>query len=76
VPVLKDLPWWVFGLRYLFGYDATNYKKKELVVLMRAQMVPLLEDRLKAGPAQQTLENALKDINQDLQKRTTQKKVQ
>ena len=21
VPFLKDLPWYVFGLRYLFGYD-------------------------------------------------------
>ncbi len=76
VPVLKDLPWWVLGLRYLFGFDATSYKKKELVVLMRAQMVPLLEDRLKAAPVQQGLDNVLKDMNQDLQKRTTQKKVQ
>jgi len=22
VPLLKDLPWWVFGLRYIFGYDS------------------------------------------------------
>jgi type IV pilus assembly protein PilQ len=74
VPVLKDLPWWVFGLRYLFGFDATDYKKKELVVLMKAQMVPLLEDRLKSAPKQEGLDVIRKEMNQDLQKRIEQKK--
>lgn len=73
VPVLKDLPWWVLGLRYLFGYDATDYKKKELVVLMKAQMVPLLEDRMKSAPVQQGIDAIRKDMNQDLQKRVDQK---
>lgn len=74
VPVLKDLPWWVFGLRYLFGFDATDYKKKELMVLMKAQMVPLLEDRLKSVPKQESLDVIRKEMNQDLQKRIEQKK--
>lgn len=73
VPVLKDLPWWVFGLRYLFGYDATNYKKKELVVLMRAQLVPLLEDRLKDKPTVEGLQRAINEMNQDLEKRNAAK---
>jgi type IV pilus assembly protein PilQ len=24
IPFLKDLPWWVFGLRYIFGYDKSE----------------------------------------------------
>lgn len=74
VPVLKDLPWWVFGLRYLFGFDAVDYKKKELVVLMKAKMVPLLEDRFKSAPRLEGLDAIRKDMNQDLQKRIEQKK--
>ena len=73
VPVLKDLPWWVFGLRYLFGFDATSYKKKELVVLMRAQMVPRLEERLKAAPANK-LQGAINEMNKELEKSSTSKK--
>lgn len=73
VPVLKDLPWWVFGLRYLFGFDAIDYKKKELVVLMKAQMVPLLEDRLKSVSRPEGLDAIRKEMNEDLQKRMPKK---
>lgn len=73
VPLLKDLPWWVFGLRYLFGFDATNYKKKELVVLMRAEMVPTLEDRLGQKP-KDVLQGTIKEMNEDLRKRSASKK--
>ncbi|HEX9614663.1 MAG TPA: hypothetical protein VGA55_04125, partial [Bacteroidota bacterium] len=30
IPLLKDLPWWFFGLRYIFGYDRNQVTKKEL----------------------------------------------
>ena len=33
VPLLKDLPWWVFGLRYIFGYDSKQVIKRELMIL-------------------------------------------
>jgi len=46
VPILKDLPWWFFGLRYLFGSDKTTLVKKELVILIKAELVPTLKDRL------------------------------
>lgn len=46
VPFLKDLPWYVFGLRYLFGSDETRISKKELVILLKAELVPTLKDRL------------------------------
>lgn len=36
VPLLKDLPWWVFGFRYLFGYYKYEKKERELVIMMKA----------------------------------------
>lgn len=46
VPFLKDLPWYVFGLRYLFGYDREEVKKKELVILLKADLLPTLQERI------------------------------
>ncbi len=49
IPFLKDLPWWVFGIRYLTGSDKVATVKKELVILIKAELVPTLKERL-AGP--------------------------
>jgi general secretion pathway protein D len=46
VPYLKDLPWYVLGLRYLFGYDKEEVTKKELVILLKAELVPSLQERI------------------------------
>lgn len=46
IPFLKDLPWWVFGIRYLTGSDETVERKKELVILLKAELIPTLKERL------------------------------
>ena len=46
IPYLKDLPWWFFGLKYLFGYDSYNTIKKELLIIIRVDLVPTLEERM------------------------------
>lgn len=46
VPILRDLPWWVFGLRYLFGYEEETVDKKELIILLKATVVPSIEKRM------------------------------
>ena len=48
IPFLKDLPWWFFGLRYVFGYERKIVIKKELLVLIRADLLPSLADRYEA----------------------------
>ena len=45
IPFLKDLPWWVFGIRYLTGSDETVVRKKELIILLQAELVPTLKER-------------------------------
>jgi len=46
VPFLKDLPWYVLGLRYIFGYNKEEIKKQELVILLKADLVPTLQERI------------------------------
>jgi len=48
VPFLKDLPWWFFGLRYVFGYERKITTKKELLILLKADLLPSLADRFEA----------------------------
>lgn len=57
VPFLKDLPWYVLGLRYIFGYDKEELTKKELVILLKAELVPTLQERI----TQRTREDEIVD---------------
>ena len=45
IPVLKDLPWWVFGLRYIFGKQATITTRRELLMVLRARLIDGLPQR-------------------------------
>ncbi|SHF66211.1 type IV pilus assembly protein PilQ [Fodinibius roseus] len=45
IPLLKDLPGWFFGMRYLFGYNSEDRIEQELVILMKASIEPRLSDR-------------------------------
>lgn len=44
IPILKDIPL----IKYLFGYNSTEYVTQELVVLIQATLVPTLEERMNA----------------------------
>ncbi|MEG8946649.1 type II secretion system protein GspD [Rosettibacter firmus] len=46
VPILKDLPWWVFGLKYIFGYDQKTVTTKEIIILIKAEILPPLKERI------------------------------
>jgi general secretion pathway protein D len=48
IPVLKDLPWWVLGLRYLTGSDNNSVQTKELIILIKADILPTLRERFDA----------------------------
>ncbi len=45
IPILKDLPWWLFGLRYLAGFNSSDIIKKELIIIIKAELVPSLVNR-------------------------------
>lgn len=68
VPILKDLPGWFLGLRYLFGYESTSSSVQELVILIKATLLPTLEERL-ASPLisnQELLEERRTQFEEDL----------
>jgi len=46
IPILKDLPWWVFGIRYLTGYNSVDRKERELVITIKAEIVDSALNRL------------------------------
>jgi type IV pilus assembly protein PilQ len=46
IPILKDLPWWVLGIRYLTGSDQKIVRKKEVVILIKTELMPSLKERL------------------------------
>lgn len=45
VPILKDLPPWAFGLRYLFGFSSDDYSMRELVIVVQASIEPSIKER-------------------------------
>jgi general secretion pathway protein D len=69
VPLLKDLPWWFFGLRYIFGSDQTITRKKELVILLEVEILPTLKERLTSVSKSKNL------IQDQIQKNKEQIKV-
>jgi type IV pilus assembly protein PilQ len=68
VPFLKDLPWWVFGLRYIFGSEDIVTTKKELVISIKAELLPTLKERL-AGV------HPANPINEELEKNRQKLKI-
>lgn len=66
VPILKDLPWWFFGVRYLFGYNSVHTVQKELVIIIKAEIVPSILTRVKAKI---NMQNYLKERREILEKR-------
>jgi len=45
IPILKDLPPWFLGLRYLFGFNSEDYVMRELVILVQAEIEPSIPER-------------------------------
>ncbi len=71
IPLLKDLPWWFFGLRYVFGFDKVTDTKQELIILLKAEVVPTLEERFaqKEKVSEDVLKKTLKEFESDMERR-------
>ncbi len=55
VPVLKDLPWWFFGLRYVFGSESTIKTKNELIILLKAELSDPIRVRMRHPQTRQEI---------------------
>lgn len=46
IPFLKDLPWWVFGIKYLTGYNSYEQHNREMIVILKAEIYDPIEKRM------------------------------
>lgn len=67
VPLLKDLPTWFFGLRYLFGFDRREVSKKELVILLKVNVVPSIRRRTVEKAAMKRGMDLIEEKSQEFQ---------
>lgn len=74
IPFLKDLPWWVFGIRYLTGSDQASIVKKELVILIKLELLPMLKDRAKFPVETNVIESSLNALRERAKKNQPEKK--
>ena len=71
IPFLKDLPWWFFGLRYVFGSEVSSSQKDELIILLKAEIVPTIQERIadKLHRNENLIEKTRKEFDEDMAKR-------
>jgi type IV pilus assembly protein PilQ len=70
VPVLKDLPWWFFGFRYIFGSESKTKSKSELIVLLKAELSSPIRARLSTHQTQQEiLDNKRREYGKEFNKK-------
>ncbi len=46
IPFLKDLPWWVLGIRYLSGFNQTQRNVGEMIIILKVEILDTLEERI------------------------------
>lgn len=68
IPFLRDLPWWVFGIRYLAGYDSKEVAKKEIIMLIKAEILPSLKDRVSKQKNADVLKKELQENTEAVEK--------
>ncbi|MDP8268095.1 MAG: type II and III secretion system protein [Candidatus Tenebribacter davisii] len=63
IPILKDLPWWFFGLKYLFGYETETVTIREMIIIIKAEIVDHVNDRKKFMiPTNEQIDKERKDM--------------
>ena len=45
IPILKDLPWWVFGIRYLTGFNKTEKASSEMIIILQVEILMTIDER-------------------------------
>ncbi|WP_212747560.1 SPOR domain-containing protein [Fodinibius saliphilus] len=68
IPILKDLPPWFFGLRYLFGYNSSDTQMRELVILLQADLEPTIPERIDEDGDYKDKYEVLQDERQRMRK--------
>jgi len=65
IPFLKDLPWWVLGLRYLTGFNKKEHNVREMIIIIKAEIVKPISDRVNES---RSLKQRLKEHQEETSK--------
>lgn len=68
IPFLKDLPPWVFGLRYVFGYTQRQVTQKELLIVLQARLLDTIEARADRPFRRNMIQQKRREVEEDLQR--------
>lgn len=76
IPFLKDLPWWVFGIRYLTGYDSETLEKREIIILIKTSILPTLKERIEQKKNENLIRQTIDETEKEIEshKSNTMKK--
>lgn len=74
IPFLRDLPWWFLGLRYIFGYDQETVSQKEIILLIKADILPSLKERMSKPKDPTALKKAIENQLNEMEKLQEQSK--
>ena len=78
IPFLRDLPWYVFGLRYIFGSEINADTKDELIILLKAEVIPTIEERVadKLKNNESLIERTQKQMEEENARRKPKQKIE
>ncbi|MEM9665891.1 MAG: type II and III secretion system protein [Bacteroidota bacterium] len=73
VPILKDLPGWFLGLRYIFGNTQKTVSQRELVIVLQAELLDPLQARSERPLTQEMRLQFQDQVNRALRNFSSQK---
>ena len=66
IPILKDLPPWFFGLRYIFGRETKTIARRELMIALQAEVLDSLPRRARRSLPDQVLDDRRRRVEERL----------
>lgn len=64
IPVLKDLPPWFFGLRYVFGRETKTLARRELIIVLQAEVIDPVSVRANRDLPSDLLEKRRREVEE------------
>ncbi len=68
IPLLKDLPWWFFGLRYIFGRTQRTITQTELLIVLQVRILDPLTARARRPLERNLLERSRRELRERLER--------
>ena len=68
IPILKDLPPWFFGLRYIFGNTERNVIQRELLIVLQADVVDPLPQRAARSFQDELVEQRRRTVRRNVER--------